>query len=1117
MYRPYQGNRLNAAEQSRFDFPQRTYAGQPLGVLKTGSTEKKTILLNVEPSYLPNPTHDALAATVTGSLAMPQIKGSPQQNQDSGSQNGSPGKRDREAYLERLAVQTEQRQHQIALSDAQKQHYLQKHQHPPGGAGMSLDNFNQAMLASGTSGLTPVGQNSYANNGSGVGTGHGGGGGGAHGASLTMEAEALQAKRRQQAEHAKRITEDAARKSIPEGHAILLHTPLHLQVPGLLNRVVSSQGPGGHGQQGGSSESMNQYSNNQYAQMIAQAAQQQAYMNNDEMSSFGANLSSMSTTSGRGGAHSNSILNGQGEVEFITPEQKKQQQEEYVRQIEQGMLVQQQAQLYAIQEAEAGKPPRQRASSPPIPIPGQNGLSNLGARDSPQSKAYRMEEAKQLLQEQSALVRQYQSVQQAAQPNLLRTSDDYGLMSGRVSKSGAGSPQQQGKFSSQGQGDSGQFNGAGGGNSMTGDNSGNFSAPGYHPKVIPQNRTSVPERDPNAYFPSPSVREAHERAAAAAAQTARQISLGNMYNPSEPGNTGRNGDPSSSLAEENREQRKIQQRQYQDALDSDRHAPAPGSQMGRIQLSNIGSRAANNRNEQVLFSPVKPGPNVIDLVGNYEVDRRDPMKKREFAETYANQLKAAQAAVLPIGSLQPRAPLSAQHNSNSKYNAQAQLNPFNESVASHQMKEELRSHGNNSLSISGNSPYSGFARSGFYANGIEAHEAMRAAEIEKMQQFHAAAQEANQQQPIYSPRKMLFRKKNNISDGGPDDVKAQSSQPYGLLASALERNEDTLAEKGVSEGLKKLAQAQRVAQLQQDERIKQQTRSIPVQRVPLKSPRYRSKEEMEQDIVENTVPGGLPMFNQYDWNQNALDYTWNSNQIPDRVGAGQGSDTGRQGQHFPLPHATHHMYFAQNGQGDSTQLAHPSARQDQINFGSMDPDSVSSEHRAEQRHLQYAENQPQNVSLQMYPLDVEKVHRMQSQAAYKEGLLSDRTIRAIQLQEQQQQQQQQQQQGGSRNNQMPQLQIKQQIPIRNMNQHNPNFGGQGIDNVSGVSSLANGRQPQVPAYDPVQRSTTNGGYHPDTHRMVAGQMANSGRGYIYAAPNGHTPQKTGFALISTRR
>jgi len=1035
---------------------------------------------------------------------MPQIRGSPQQNQD----NGSPGKRGQEAYLERLQAQAGQRLQQIALSEAQKQHYLQQHMRPPGG-GMSLDNFNQAMLASGTSGLTPVGQTQST--------------GGGNGAALTGEAEAAQAKRRQHTDHAKKIAEDAARKSIPEGHAILLHTPQHLQVPGV-TRVFSAQGQG-QGQQGssGSSGNMNQYVNSQYAQMIAQAAHQQAYQNNDDMSTVGGSAST-------GVAHgANRVLNGQGEVGFITLEQKRQQQQEYVRRIEQGKLVQQQAQLQALQEAEAARPPRQRASSPTVPLPGQNRLDTLGAQDSPQHKANRMKEAQQLLQEQSALIKQYQSVQQAAQPTLLRTSDEYGLISGRMSQSGAAAQQQQGQFAPHagpGPGFPGQFNGAGSNSSgMAGDYSSSssaFSAIGYHAKIVPKNRDTVPERDPNAYFPSPSVREAHERAAAAVAEAAQQSAAGfygyggNTNSATEQVITGRGGDLSSSLSGENKERRKLQQRQYQDALDSDRHAAVPGSQMGRISLSHIGSRAANNRHEEgTLFSPLKPGPNLIDLVGNYDADHHDPTKKRELAETYSAQLRAAQASVVPIGAAQPRMPLSSQRRA-TQQQQNAQLNPFNEHIASHQVNEEWRSRGNNSLPISGNAPYSGFARSGFYANGAEAHQAMREVELEKMQQFYAAAQKANQQAPICSPRTVLFRKKNNISDGGPDDEKARSSQPYGLLATALERNEDTLEEKGISEGLKRMAQAQRAAQLQEDERMQKQARSKPVERVPLKSPRYRSKAEMEQDLADSTVSGGLPMFNQHDWNQNALDYTWNSNQTPDRIGAGQGSDTDRQGHHFPLPHATHHMYFAQNGRGDATQLAHSSARQDQLSLGSMDPNSVNTGHRPEQRYLQYAENQPQNVSLQLYPLDVEKVHRIQAQAAYKEGLLSDRTIRAKQLQDQQQQQQQQGGAGGLRHNQMPQLQIKQQMPAHNMNHHNPNYGGQGVDNVSGVSSLASGRQPQVPPYDPTQRSTTNGGYHPDTHRMVGGQMANSGR--KIGAPGGNSaPHKAGFVLNSTRR
>ena len=76
------------------------------------------------------------------------------------------------------------------------------------------------------------------------------------------------------------------------------------------------------------------------------------------------------------------------------------------------------------------------------------------------------------------------------------------------------------------------------------------------------------------------------------------------------------------------------------------------------------------------------------------------------------------------------------------------------------------------------------------------------------------------------------------------------------------------------------------------------------------------------------------------------------------------------------------MHFTQNGFGDSLLIPRPSGRQGQ-------------DGAAESRCLQYTENKPQNVSLVLYPLDEEKVHRMKAQAAYKERLLSDRTLRGF--------------------------------------------------------------------------------------------------------------------------
>ena len=76
--------------------------------------------------------------------------------------------------------------------------------------------------------------------------------------------------------------------------------------------------------------------------------------------------------------------------------------------------------------------PRQRPASPPVPLPGQNGLSTLGARDSAQYKQQKLQESKNILQQQELDLQAYAATVQLHGGPVLRSSDEYGFMSGRA-------------------------------------------------------------------------------------------------------------------------------------------------------------------------------------------------------------------------------------------------------------------------------------------------------------------------------------------------------------------------------------------------------------------------------------------------------------------------------------------------------------------------------------------------------------------------------------------------------------------------------------------------------------------------------------------------------------
>jgi hypothetical protein len=812
------------------------------------------------------------------------------------------------------------------------------------------------------------------------------------------------------------------------------------------------------------------------------------------------------------------VLNGEGQVPVPSEQEKRRQQESFRQQV-------QLAQSMQMPQSDR-RAPRQRPASPPVPIPGQNGLQALGVRDSAQYKQQKMQESKQMLQQQELEQQAYQATLHMAP--VLRSSDEYGLMSGRTSLN-------SGKM-----GANGHLQ---------------HQAPDASSMYVPLSakKNVVPDRDPNSYFPSASVRDAHARQLAAIQEsqqmnyafTPQQSSqLQSQMGGFAEGGAGmisrgngsgaimsRNGDSGSgvgvgvggiggigggggvggmTIGQHNNLVKKESQRQYQQALDSDRQAKsAAGSSQGqgqgqgqplsRISLSQIPQKGANSRHEQnSLFSPVKSGTNIIDTVGQYELDQQDVHKRRVVQSTYQAQLRAAQESK-PIGADQPRVALFSQKDQ--RQHEQSGAAAFSNAV-DYQRHLEAASRGNVSLPIDGNSAYTGYSHGGFNATD-PTYVQLRAEEREKQQDFIEKVKQSSGQEPLVSPRTLMYRRKY------PDAARDyDTSTPYGILANSLSKNEDVYAEKALQEGMKKMSQQLRVEQLEADRRMHEAARNSPRERVSLVKPKTRAQIDAEK--AENYIPSGLPMFNPYDWNENALDYTWNVNQKPDGVG----SLSGRQQQHpvHALPHATQQMYFGHTGQADPQAAAQASLTQQSQRM----PGNGQGQQPSERMAL-YEENRPLRTSLELYPLDVEKVHRMQMQADYREGIKSDRTDREQQQRQEQQQAEeymaQQQALVHGHGHNLPQLQYMQPVPSANPNLHNRAFIKSGLGQPSGISELASGRQPHVPPQAKLQSS------YPQPRR-VGGQMASThaqgggggGQAGGQAAPFAQAPQQAGFRM-----
>jgi hypothetical protein len=935
MYQPYKGNTLNCAERARFDFPEKSWNGQPVGVTLSGSSDKHqhSILIKADPTYLPSPTHDMI---LSQTLGMPEIKGgSPQQqpsnymgsssnyqqqpqgqaNVNMNSGGSSPNKRFEQsaAYLEKLRRQAEEKQYSLQMAEREKMKYKTNHEQK-----LSLDQFNAAQ---GHTNSNLIGSKSSPN--------------------ISPEKlDAIAMKRNKQISHALAIESSAKAQEIPQGHAILLHQPRRLEG----NPNAAAQG----------------------------------------------------------------VLSGTGQLNNnISNNEKRQQQEQYRQALQQGA---------ALQEPNTTRaPPKRRPVSPSVPIPGQNGLMTLGSLDSPQSKQKAKENMQYMLAKQTREIEAYKAMKEAGGTQNLRSSDEYGLTSSRSGQVSERSPH------------------------------------GQYPLLVNPKKVSVPERDPNAYFPSPMVREAKSRQHEA--QMSRQGFPGS--DGIIDGDSGTNS--SQILSQENYARRKLQQEMYKNQMAADA-AAKQNVETSRIPLQFISTKGANNRNEQALFSPVRSGPNVIDSVGDYDYDHHDKNKKREMQAEYHAQLVAAEQATVPIGQSQARTPLT---------NQQVPLHPdpFKPS-AQYQESLNVQYEGNTSLPLQGSEEYNGYSRGGFNQND-PIYKQMRVMEREKQEEFRAKV-ESQSNEIVQSPRGTLYRRKYL---GAPD---YDTTTQFGMLTNSLAKNEDLLEEKGIQEGSKRMAQELRVQQLEADKLMHETVRNTPQQRHSF-AKKPMSENEIHQDLSDNYIPPGIPMHNQYDWNEKSLDYNWNSDQTPDQIG------TGRSG--YAKPHATHQMYFAQGGATANT-------------AGIVE---------------QYDNGSAVNTSLPFSSRDMEKTVHAMNRIQYTEGVLSDRSEKARQqyieeMKKFQAMQEARDPTGQAAYHHVPKLDITQQIPVHNPNYHNPSYGGAGLDPVSGISALANGRQPQVPPGSKPQSS------FPEPRR-IGGEALLPRNNRVIERPATdamRTPQQTGF-------
>jgi hypothetical protein len=666
------------------------------------------------------------------------------------------------------------------------------------------------------------------------------------------------------------------------------------------------------------------------------------------------------------------IFHGNGEIPTPDPNRKVDAQREFREAIERAQNM----------EVAPGpdRRPRVRPASPAAPIPGTNFLSTIGAKDGPEYKLQKLKEAKELIQQQAQIAEWRDKLKREQEKPLTE--------------------RQQQRNREQG-GEGGLSN---------------------HLGAQRTKRNEIPERAPHT--PSPQV------AQALATQHQRVMELQNSAGKE------------STITEENYMKRKTEQEKYRLALNSDRSRPTPDQSLGlpaRISVHNIPQKGANIRNESMLRSnsnEIVKGPNVMDSVGSYDYDAQDAQKRAQKASEYNRQLQEAQANSLPVGATQPREALMHRLKQKNELTS----NPFHHTDVylgtGNTAPTDAHTINLPGMDSDKGSPYTEFAREGGGMLGLnlgdEVSQQMRIEKREKQLEFVRAAEQANSLSPIKSPRVSNYRHKY---PGGEGD----GSVPYELTADELAHNEQLLDESMVQDTelrrnldnqveqavlagvereqaremlLRKMAHEQYVLQLEQDARRNRIAQSKQPDRLsfaaykPGASHGQAAKEAAKHEEANGYGKSGLPMHhNPYDWNENSLDFTWNSDQSV------HWNQTMTDSARHRKAHGTHQMHYGERDgkpQG-SPRSQHPSNEE---HFATQA--AYATAHAGQpSRYQQMAENQVKNTSLPLYQSSPHAVENgaaaqlhydrgasllIKNQDLYSQGLLTDRTAHEHEIQ-----------------------------------------------------------------------------------------------------------------------
>ena len=217
----------------------------------------------------------------------------------------------------------------------------------------------------------------------------------------------------------------------------------------------------------------------------------------------------------------------------------------------------------------------------------------------------------------------------------------------------------------------------------------------------------------------------------------------------------------------------------------------------RISVHSLPEKGANTRNEQMLSSTTNEivrGPNLIESVGDYDYDHADRMKKTIMQEEYKRQLEEAQKLTVPVSMSTARVALMPQI----KQKAELTPDPFHHGgvyLGAHSESSKNLIDKNTTLPMEeggGQRTYTGFKRSGVHLEGLHASEEAvrqeRAGERAKAAEFYQAAEQANSQQPLRSPRGTTYR-------GHQFPLVEESTTPYMAAADQLLQNRALLEEK----------------------------------------------------------------------------------------------------------------------------------------------------------------------------------------------------------------------------------------------------------------------------------------------------------------------------------